>query len=290
MVFVFQNWGDSALSGLLEECVGADTAPHDVWLTVGKFIAVLEGGSAVGGPGHLEHPRRSLNALDPQALAERARTLQILDELLDGHEERSLLGWAESLEVRAKLRQPCIGRHGLSGFPATPGRFGDRSQPLDKRRARAERLHATGLAICVGRALACLPGRRPEPCLGRVDDLLRPQEDTVFGDLGVEQVAFLEMCPGADLLGQRQLSLRSKRRSCHDRILLSESKNYTPHCCQVTKTFRRKAVVGRLVIASAIQVRQDEKGGLLRLSELFDGLNAVTQQCRNGGRRPIADT
>ena len=64
--------------------MGADPAPDDVRFTLPDRFAVLEGGSSVIRPGHLEDARSTLDALDSKPLAEPFAPLQILDELRDG--------------------------------------------------------------------------------------------------------------------------------------------------------------------------------------------------------------
>jgi hypothetical protein len=113
---------------LLEDIVRADPAPHDVRFARGHLGAVLERGSPVGSPCHLEDSSRTLNRLDPQSFAEPATTLQIVDELLYRGEKRSLLRWRQALKVDAESRQPGVGRHDrLAGAPPLD-RLGDRLQ------------------------------------------------------------------------------------------------------------------------------------------------------------------
>lgn len=51
-------------SGLGEDGVGPDATPNDVGCARDDWISVLERRPAVGGPGHLEDPGRTLDTLD----------------------------------------------------------------------------------------------------------------------------------------------------------------------------------------------------------------------------------
>ncbi len=116
------NEMDKGLSGLSEDGMGADATPDHVRLTLDDLITVFKGGAAVVRPRHLENALRSLDALHPEALAERLAQTKILDELPNRHQERSLLGWCQSLEVGAKARKPDVrGHEGVSACaPASP--------------------------------------------------------------------------------------------------------------------------------------------------------------------------
>jgi hypothetical protein len=56
----------------------------------GRF-PIVECGSTVGRPGHLEDPRSTLNPFDAKAWAKAFATIEILDEPLDGFLEPPLL-------------------------------------------------------------------------------------------------------------------------------------------------------------------------------------------------------
>jgi hypothetical protein len=82
----------------------ANSPPHDVGLTFDQLIAVFERGPTVNRPGHLEDARCPLNSSHSQIFAERAPSLQVLDELVHGNQDRRLLRWGELLEVSP---EPC---------------------------------------------------------------------------------------------------------------------------------------------------------------------------------------
>lgn len=85
-------------SGLAEDRVRTDAAPHDVRLTLDHRFSVLEGRSTIAGPRHLEDALGAFDSLDAKPFAEAARS-QVLDELCDGKQEGRLLSGGQGVEV-----------------------------------------------------------------------------------------------------------------------------------------------------------------------------------------------
>lgn len=88
--------------------MGPDPPPHNVSLALDYFVAVLERRSAVIGPGHFEHSRRTLNAFNSQALSEGSALSEIVDELRHRGQEQHLLGCGESVEILRETTEPPV--------------------------------------------------------------------------------------------------------------------------------------------------------------------------------------
>lgn len=206
-----------------EDVVGTDPAPDDVWFASEDCVAILESGSPIVGPSHLEHARRTLYTLDSQASPKLTARPQVVDKLRDRGEERCLLSQRQAIEVRAEPSEPRERRHRPSAL-ATPDRgLGSTAQRVEKVLARGEDFRTTGSEIGVSLPLSLLPLRLPEPGLRGVNDLSWAEQDAVLGDLRVEEVALLEARCSPDLFGEGQLALGSERCTCHRRIVQSES-------------------------------------------------------------------
>src|SRR5260221_4283030 len=78
--------------------MGADPPPDDVAVARSPLLTVLEGGPAVGGPGHLEDARGPLYSLDAQATPETAGA-QVCHEALDRNVEGATLRRCQGLQV-----------------------------------------------------------------------------------------------------------------------------------------------------------------------------------------------
>ena len=82
----------------------SDTAPDNVCPSRDNWIAILEGGAAIIGPGHFENTGGTLNALDSESLPKAALVPQVFNELFDGREKSSLLRGRQRIEIRAEAR------------------------------------------------------------------------------------------------------------------------------------------------------------------------------------------
>lgn len=91
-------------------------------------------------------------------------SLQILNELSDGHKEERLLLTSECIEVLAKTGQPCVCRQRrlrlLSFRWPRP-----LAQRADQLRTGSEGADSPGGPVGIGLMLASLPVLRPEPRL-----------------------------------------------------------------------------------------------------------------------------
>jgi hypothetical protein len=97
--------------------------------------------------------------------------------------------------------------------------LGPSAQCVEEVLARVKGFRTASREIGVGLPLTPLPLRRPEPRLRGINDLLWAEQDAVFRDLRVEEVALLEARSGPDLFGEGQLALGSERCACHKRIV-----------------------------------------------------------------------
>ena len=77
--------------GAVEDRVGADPSPDDVWFAGDDGFAIFECRSAVVCPGQLEDACCALHALDSKSLAKRPAAAQVIDKLSDGDKKGGLL-------------------------------------------------------------------------------------------------------------------------------------------------------------------------------------------------------
>lgn len=75
----------------VEDRVGADPSPDDVWFAGDDSFAIFECRSTVVCPCHLEDARRAFHALDSKSLAKPSAAAQVIDKLGDGDEKGGLL-------------------------------------------------------------------------------------------------------------------------------------------------------------------------------------------------------
>jgi hypothetical protein len=185
-------------------------SPDDVSFTKGDLAPVFEGCPPVGGPRHLEDACGPLHALHPKTRSKRSRFEVGYKER--NHRQRCcLLVSRKRVEVGAEAGQPGKGGHPLSASaPRPPWRFCPTPQGREELLAGAEDFHTIAGKIGIRFPLPLLPLRRPKPCLGGVDDLLRPKQNPLGRDLGIQEIAFFEVRSGADLLGKSQLSFGPK--------------------------------------------------------------------------------
>ena len=208
--------------------MGPDTTPHHVGFTLNGFIAILKGCPAIRSPGHFKDALGALDTLDPQPLSERPIFSKIRNELADSQQERCLLRRREVVEVGAEPAKPFEGRHRRLARRRSARRLGSRRKRIEELLSRLKALAPTSGTIKVGLALASLPFRRPEPRLRGIDDLLRPQQNAIFGQLSIKEVAFLKTCRTPDLLRQSDLTLCPQRGPRHGTSRHSESKKVRP--------------------------------------------------------------
>ena len=189
-------------------------------LTFTNRPAVLKGRSTVVCPCHLEDSRGALNALDPQTLAESLATIQVIDELCDRAQEPCLLLGRQRIEINCEARQPGVGRQRRLRQRAPAAGLCPRAEGSDEFLARCEPIDVPRRAIGISIPLACLPFGGPEPGLRGVDELLRAQQDAIRCEFRLEQVANLQVRSPTDVVGQRELTLRPQRGSCHAQNLI----------------------------------------------------------------------
>jgi hypothetical protein len=84
--------------------MGANPSPHHMDLTRPDRGAVLKGGAAVFGPGHLEDSPSALDPFDSEARAEAMAAVEVLDEFLHGLSEALFLISGEGLIVLPEAR------------------------------------------------------------------------------------------------------------------------------------------------------------------------------------------
>ena len=209
----------SPLSRSPEYIMRTHASPDDVCFTRGDLAPVLEGRPPVGGPRHLEDAGGPLHALHPKSRSKRSR-FQVGHEPCDRRQKYSLLVSRKRVEVGAEAGQPGKGGHALSASaPRPPWSFCPTPQGREEVLAGAEDLQTIAGKIGIRFPLPLLPLRRPKPCLGGVDDLLRPKQNPLGRDLGIQEIAFFEMRSGADLLGKSQLSFGPQSGSRHNHSL-----------------------------------------------------------------------
>jgi len=93
--------------------MGTDPAPNHMGLASVDRDPVLEGGSTVRCPGHLEDSNGALDASNPEARAEAFATLKVFNELLHCFPEAFLILLGELCEVLPKSRKHLVGRHSV---------------------------------------------------------------------------------------------------------------------------------------------------------------------------------
>ena len=209
----------SPLSRSPEYIMSTHPSPDDVCFTRGDLAPILEGRPPVGGPRHLEDAGGPLHALHPKTRSKRSR-FEVRYELCDRRQKSCLLVSRKRIEVGAEAGQPGKGGHALSASaPGPPWSFCPTPQGRKELLAGAEYFQTIAGKIGIRFPLPLLPLLRPKPRLGGVDDLLRPEQNPLVRDLGIQEIAFFEMRSGADLLGKSQLSFGSQRGSRHDHSL-----------------------------------------------------------------------
>jgi hypothetical protein len=91
--------------------MGADPSPDDVDVALPHGIAVVEGGSAVWRPSHLENSWSALHSPNSKARSKAFPTFQVLDELGYGLPESFLVLLGQLSEVPRESRELREGRH-----------------------------------------------------------------------------------------------------------------------------------------------------------------------------------
>lgn len=94
-----------------QDVVAADAPPDDVRART-SAVSVLEGGSAVWRPGHLEDIIGALDSLDPQSRPE-AVTLEVLDEAPNCVPETLLVVSAKPQPIAIEAGRALPGRHSV---------------------------------------------------------------------------------------------------------------------------------------------------------------------------------
>jgi hypothetical protein len=205
--------------------MSTDSSPDDVCFTRGDLAPVLEGRPPVGSPHHFKDAGGPLHAFDPKTRSKRSR-FEIGYELRNRGQKCCLLVSREPVEVGADAGQPGKGRHALSTTaPRPPWTLCPTTQGRDELLAGAEVFLTIAGKIGIRFPLPLLPLLRPKPRLGGVDDLLRPEQNPLGRDLGIQEIAFFEMRSGADLLGESQLSLGPQCGSRHGHSLADNPNN-----------------------------------------------------------------
>src|ERR1700693_360257 len=165
---MFKRIGTRPASGIPEDRVRSASTPDDVRLARPDSGTVLESCAPVHGPGHLKDAFCSLNPFDPQTLA-KAAPYQVCDERDDGVSELLSLACGELFEVS------------LEPFGCRPGGHPCR---LLRESAQEVLLGLIGSRVSLADVVGCLvlgflPGGRPEPGLGRIDQLSWSQQDAI---------------------------------------------------------------------------------------------------------------
>jgi hypothetical protein len=207
------------LSRSPEHIVSTDASPDDVCFTRSDLAPVLEGRPPVGGPRHLEDARGPLHAFHPKTRSKRAR-FQVGYELCDRRQKCCLLVSRKRVEVSTEAGQPGKGGHALSAStPWPPRSLCPTPQGREELLAGAEGFPTIASKIGIRFPLPLLPFLRPKPRLGGIDDLLRPEQNPLGRDLGIQEIALCEMRSGADLLWESQLPFGSQCGSRHGQSL-----------------------------------------------------------------------
>jgi hypothetical protein len=194
-------------------------SPDYVCFTTGDLAPILEGRPPIGGPRHLEDAGGPLHTLHPKTRSKRS-SFEVRHELCDRRQKCCLLVSRKRVEVGTEAGQPGKGGHTLSTrAPGPPWSFGPTPQGRKELLPGAEDFQPIAGKIGIRFPLPLLPLLRPKPRLGGVDDLLRPEQNPLGGDLGIQEIAFFEMRSGADLLGKSELSFGPQCGSRHDHSL-----------------------------------------------------------------------
>ena len=209
-------------SRTLEDAVYPDPTPNNVRFAESDFIAVGKRCSAVRSERHLEDAERPLDALRSKAFAGGGTTrTEVFGQLRNCGNERRLLLRGHLQKISSKSRQPRVRRHDPSTLPTRRRLLRERMQPVEKRFPGRKRFDPSCCDIGVGGALALLPRWCPEPGLGGIDQLLRPQKEAVFCHYGIKKIAFFEARRAPDRFRQREAALGTKRRSSRPTFLHS---------------------------------------------------------------------
>ena len=186
--FLYHVYHGSPLSRSPEYIMSTHASPDDVCFTRGDLAPVLEGRPPVGCPRHLEDASGPLHALHPKTRPKRSR-FEIRYEVCDRHQKYCLLVSRKGVEVGAEAGQPGKGGHALSASaPTPPWSFCPTPQCREKFLAGAEDFQTIAGKIRICFPLAVLPLFRPKPRLGGVDYLLRPEQNPLVRDLGIQEI------------------------------------------------------------------------------------------------------
>ena len=126
----------------------------------------------------------------PETRSKRSR-FEVSYELCDRRQKGFLLVSRERIEVGAKAGQPGKGGHAFSAStPRPPWSFCPTPQGRKELLAGAEYFQTIAGKIRVRFPLPLLPLLCPKRRLGGVDDLLRPEQNPLVRNLGIEEIAF----------------------------------------------------------------------------------------------------
>lgn len=210
--FVVRSTGLADRGPYGENIVSANPPPDHVRLPLDLLYSILESSAPVLGPGHLEDALGALDALDAKPFPEGPLRLEILHELGYGKLEALLIFGRKRSVILLEPIGLSVGRQAF-GYKRSG------VEGVEEVLVRPVGLHAAFGDIERSLALACLPRRRPEPCLGGVDDLLGPQEDPLRDHLDRDGITFFEVSELTDLTGDRHLPLGSNSGIGHKVLL-----------------------------------------------------------------------